>query len=209
MKSDREDLLLEHEVDGIREYDNPLPGWWVGLFWVTILFCLPYVLFYHSVDGRSIHDEYDQDVGEHAARLIEKYGKLTNDIPTLQKYMVDPTAMSAMQSLFKGKCAQCHSSDAGGGVGPNLTDDYYINIKKLDDIANVIRAGVPLKGMPTWGGQLSDTQIVLMASYVAQLRGRPIQGQAPKGEKIAPWPKPDPANQAPSTSPSSGSQGSH
>ena len=184
-----ENPLLDHDVDGIREYDNPLPGWWVALFWVTTVFAFPYYLFFHATPGRTIHDEYDAEVAAKAARLIATYGNLANEEPTIQKYMHDPIAMSGMNSVFKAKRAQCHAADGGGGVGPNLTDDFYINVKTMTDIANVIRVGVPLKGMPTWGGQLSETEIVLMSSYIAQLRGKPITGKAPQGEKIAPWPQ--------------------
>lgn len=190
MNGSNDDLLMEHEVDGIREYDNPLPGWWVNLFWLSILFCFPYTLYYHGVEGRTIQDEHESDVADRATELIATFGKLENQLPTLQKYMVDPIGLAGAGAMFRGKCAQCHAADGGGGVGPNLSDDHYINVKKIEDIFKVIKDGVPLKGMPAWGTQLSDTQIVLLASYVAQLRGKPIKGAAPKGEVIPAWPDP-------------------
>lgn len=188
MNRSDEDLLLEHEVDGIREYDNPLPGWWVNLFWVTILFCFPYTLYYHGVEGRAIEDEHEAAVADRATQLIKSFGKLENDVPTLLKYMVDPVGLAGAGAMFRGKCAQCHAADGGGGVGPNLTDDHYVNVKNLQDIYRVIKEGVPLKGMPAWGLQMSDTQMVLLAAYVAQLRGKPVRGAAPKGEVIPAWP---------------------
>jgi cytochrome c oxidase cbb3-type subunit 3 len=183
-----EPKLLDHEYDGIREYDNPLPGWWVNLFWLTIVFCVPYTIYYHGVEGRTVHDELDRAVAERAKLLIATYGELEPDAATLTRYSSDAVAMTGMRSVFQGKCAQCHAADGGGGVGPNLTDDHYINVKSIEDLPRVIESGVPLKGMPAWGGQLSRTEIVLIASYVAQLRGRPVAGRAAQGVEIPAWP---------------------
>ncbi len=184
-----EPLLMAHEYDGIREFDNPLPGWWRALFWLSILFCGPYTLWYHFGNGVSIQGEYQQELADQADRLIQTYGKLTPDEPTLLRFMDDKIAMAGMGALFRSKCAQCHNADASGNVGPNLTDDSWINVKTLTDIPAVISAGVAAKGMPTWKGQLADTQIVLLGSYVAELRRHPVPGKAPQGNVIPPWPK--------------------
>ena len=96
-----------------------------------------------------------------------------------------------MAGLFKGNCGACHAADGGGGVGPNLTDDAYINIKELGDIHGLLERGVLAKGMPAWKGQLNDNQLVLMAAYVARLRGTtPASARAPQGTDIAAWPSP-------------------
>ncbi len=183
-----EPLLMTHEYDGIREFDNPLPGWWRALFWISILFCGPYALWYHFGNGVSIQGEYQQELADQADRLIQTYGKLTPDEKTLLRFMDDKIAMAGMGALFRAKCAQCHNADGSGNVGPNLTDDSWINVKTLTDLPTVIANGVAAKGMPSWKGQLADTQIVLLGSYVAQLRLHPVAGKAPQGNPIPAWP---------------------
>ncbi|RMG47927.1 MAG: cytochrome C oxidase Cbb3 [Acidobacteria bacterium] len=182
------DKLFDHDYDGIREYDNPLPRWWVFIFVGTILFCFPYVVYYHFTPGRTIYDALDREVAAYADKLLATYGELTPDEDTILRFMDDDVAMTGMASLFKGRCAQCHLADGSGNVGPNLTDDSWIHVKTLTDIPRVIKNGVPLKGMPAWGERLTDTQIVLLSAYVARLRRNPVPGKAPQGEVIPPWP---------------------
>jgi cytochrome c oxidase cbb3-type subunit 3 len=184
------DKLLDHEYDGIREYDNPLPKWWLWLFVGCIVICWPYILYYHFGSGPSVHDALDAEIAAFADQLMATYGELEPDLPTIARYMDDDVAMTGMSSLFKGKCAQCHLADGSGNVGPNLTDDHWINVKTLTDIPNVLQYGVITKGMPEWGTQLTETQIVLLSSYVAQLRRNPVPGKEPQGDPIDPWPAP-------------------
>jgi cytochrome c oxidase cbb3-type subunit III len=190
-----EDPLLDHEYDGIKEYDNPLPGWWVAMFWLTVLFAIPYVAYFHGKEGRSIHDGYQAELAAYAAQLVATYGNLAADEQTILRYAQDPVAMSGMASVFRSKCAQCHADDGSGMVGPNLTDDAWLNVKQVPDIAAVIRDGLELKGMPAWGERLSETETVLMAAFVASLRAEPVDGKAPQGDVLPPWPdvEPEPA----------------
>ncbi len=185
--------LLDHEYDGIHEYDNPLPGWWVWLFALTTLFALPYIGWYHLGIGPSIYDDLDAEVAAYAEQLLATYGELEPDEPTILRFMNDRVAMTGMSGLFKGKCAQCHTANGSGNVGANLTDDHWINVEKLTDIHSVIRDGVIAKGMPVWGDRLTETQIVLLSAYVATLRENPIPGKVPEGKVIPPWP-PAPAS---------------
>lgn len=179
--------LFEHEYDGIREYDNPLPGWWKTLFWLTILFCFPYAVYYHGHAGRSIKDDYEAEVAAFAAQLIATYGELSPDAPTIARFMDDDVAMTGMASLFRSKCAQCHRADGSGNIGPNLTDRNWLHVKKLTDIYKVISEGVPAKGMPTWKDQLTETQRVLMSAYVARLSRHPVAGKEPQGDLVPSW----------------------
>ncbi|MCP3903919.1 MAG: cytochrome C oxidase Cbb3 [Planctomycetes bacterium] len=186
------DKLFEHEYDGIREYDNPMPGWWVAIFWLTILFAFPYITWYHVGKGDSVHDNYEAELAAYAQQLLATYGELEADEPTILRFMDDSVAMTGMASLFKSKCTQCHLADGSGNVGPNLTDDHWINVKTLTDIYSVINEGVIAKGMPEWQGKLTDTEIVLLSAYVAQLRRNPLPDKAPQGDPIAAWPEAPP-----------------
>jgi cytochrome c oxidase cbb3-type subunit 3 len=192
-----QDLLLDHDYDGIQEYDNPLPGWWSTLFWLTILFCLPYISWYHIGVGPSVHDKLDAEIAAYAEQLLATYGDLEADEPTMLRFMDDDVAMTGMAGLFKGKCAQCHVADGGGNIGPNLTDDAWLNVKTLTDIAEVVRNGVDGKGMPAWGDKLTETQIVLISAYVARLRRTPVPGKGPEGSVIPPWPDAPPPEAPP------------
>ncbi len=188
MSDATKDPLLDHDYDGIREYDNPLPGWWVALFWGTILFALPYTAFFHGADGRSIGDDYESEVAAFAEQLIATYGNLHADVATIRQYMDDEVAMAGMASLFRSKCAQCHRADGTGNVGPNLTDRHWINVKALPDVFQTITKGVVAKGMPSWEDQLTETQRVLLSSYVTSLARNPKKGKAPQGDEILGWP---------------------
>ncbi|HEB60311.1 MAG TPA: cytochrome C oxidase Cbb3, partial [Phycisphaeraceae bacterium] len=161
------DKLFDHDFDGIKEYDNPLPTWWVWLWVGSMIFSVFYILWYHVGNGPSIYDKLEKENARFGDAMMAKYGNLKPDEETILKFMNDNDAMSAISSLFKGKCAQCHVADGSGNVGPNLTDDYYIHVKKITDIPDVITKGVLAKGMPPWEGQLTETQIVLLSSYVA------------------------------------------
>jgi len=188
------DELLDHEYDGIREYDNPTPGWWHLIFWASILVCFPYVLFWHfSPMGWSEHEGYDASVAAYYRAQFAKFGDLTADEATIAGLMANENYMNSVAGTFIGKCASCHGQDGKGLVGPNLTDDAYINVKSLPDIYKTINEGVTLKGMPAWGRQLPNTEVVLLSAYVASLRGSGDGGgKAPEGEIAAPWPEAEP-----------------
>jgi cytochrome c oxidase cbb3-type subunit 3 len=94
----------------------------------------------------------------------------------------------AGQNMFKANCATCHAPDGGGKTGPNLTDDFYINVRKPEDIFTVLRDGVEAKGMPKWGKRFSEPQLVLLSAYVAGLRGTsPASPLTSQGDRLGPW----------------------
>ena len=186
--------ILDHDYDGIQEYDNPMPGWWVWLFILTSIFAVPYIMWYHMGNGPSIHDQFEKELAIQSARIVADFGELSPDQPTLVQYMSNEDGLRYAAGIFQAKCATCHASDASGGTGPNLTDDHWINVRTLEDVADVIingRKGV----MPAWKDQYSMTELVLISSYVASLRESPVPGKAPEANAIAidPWPNAAPA----------------
>ena len=185
-----EDMLTGHSYDGIQEYDNPLPGWWKFLFWVTILISPIYYFYFHAgMEGRSIHDQY----GKHMAKIFElrfaEIGELKSDRETLLKYVNDePKWLAVGKVVYETNCVSCHGRDGGGLVGPNLTDDHWKNVRTIEDIAKVIEDGAANGSMPAWKNRLSHpNQIVLTAAYVASMRKEPVDGKAPEGNKIPDW----------------------
>ncbi len=185
--------LIDHEYDGIHEYDNSTPGWWHMIFIASVLFAVPYALFFHwSPIGWSIYDQYQADIDAYNMQAFGKFGDMEHDSNTIASLMYNPEFMDAIKGSFVTKCASCHASDGSGLVGPNLTDGSYKNVKTLEDIYHTIDKGVVAAGMPAWGRQLSDTEMILLAAYVGSLRDQNLPGKAAEGEAIDPWPVVDP-----------------
>lgn len=186
MKTDSPDpLLLDHEIDGIRELDNRLPRWWVWLFYLTIIFAVFYVLHYHVFGtGKLSAGEYQQEMLVGNKIKEASMAKFEVTIGGLEP-STDPVVLSQGKQIFLQMCAPCHRPDGGGLVGPNLTDDYWIHGPLFGDNLKTIWNGVPDKGMVTWKGLLKPAEIHAVASYIYTLRGtqppnpKPREDQAP------------------------------
>lgn len=177
----------DHEYDGIQEYDNPMPRWWRWTFWATAYFAVCYVLWFHVfVRGTSIQQEYLADLS--AAREEAAKRDLGTEVSeaALDKLMHNGAVMTDARTAFSKRCAPCHGPNGEGLIGPNLTDDYWIHgHATLMDIYGVVNGGVPSKGMPEWGKQLSRIEVAKLAAYVGSIRGKHIQGKAPEGTLLA------------------------
>jgi cytochrome c oxidase cbb3-type subunit 3 len=189
-EQNNESRLMDHEYDGIQEYDNPLPRWWNWLFIGSIVFSGLYVTWYHIGVGPSVEEKYDAEVTAYVERLLEALGEIQADDATIVRFMNNEDWMKAMSGTFVGNCSQCHAADGGGGIGPNLTDDRYKNVTTPKDIYDVIANGIEGASMAAWKDRLRDPQIILLASYVASLRGTtPANPIAPEGNVAPPWPE--------------------
>jgi cytochrome c oxidase cbb3-type subunit 3 len=183
-----QDQLLDHEYDGIREYDNPLPRWWVWMWAGSFVFSLAYYFHYHvSGNGESVAAAYQADVRQ--ARESEAKKSLVQPVSeeSLGKLMSDATLMNDAKALFDLRCAACHGDRAQGVIGPNLTDDAWLHGSgTLTDIFSVISNGVLAKGMPAWDRQLSPIELRKVAAFVGTQRGKALVGKAPEGAVFAP-----------------------
>lgn len=190
------DPLTDHSYDGIREYDNPTPGWWHLIFLGTVVFSVFYAIFWHASPMAWTEQEaWAAAQEEEYAKLFGSVGELKPDQATLLDTMTNDKFMQVARGKFIGTCAACHGSDGGGlpASGVNLTDDHYKNVKKIEDIFTVITNGAAAGAMPAHESRFSVNERVLLAAYVASLRGTNVPGgQAPAGDVIAPWPKPAP-----------------
>lgn len=188
-KNDR-DIVLDHEYDGIREYDNPTPGWWNFIFFASVVFSVWYFLYYHaSTISTSIAQGYSNDVGDDLKRRFSTIGDLKPDEATLLKYMGNAEWSAVGASVFKTNCISCHGPDGAGQIGPNLTDDNYKNVRMITDIARVVSDGAAGGAMPSWKTRLHPNEVVLVSAYVASLRGKNLPGpRGPEGSLIAAWP---------------------
>jgi len=184
-----EPVLLDHDNDGIREYDNPTPGWWTTIFWGSVLFAVVYFAYYHVGIGPSLDDVYQAELGTYYAEQAERLGDLQADEATILWIAHDDKTLLGGQAMFRSNCAQCHGADGGGGTGPNLADDAWINVKGVEDIYRMIHDGQVGKGMPAWGDRFKRPQLVVLTAYVASLRGKATGApKPPQGDAIAPWP---------------------
>jgi cytochrome c oxidase cbb3-type subunit 3 len=185
------EFLTGHSYDGIQEYDNPLPGWWKFLFWFFILIAPPYYFYMQAPAAeRSIHDQYNKHMASVFEQRFSQIGELTADRETILKYMNDePKWLKVGEVIYKTNCVSCHKTDGGGAVGPNLTDDYWKNVRSVEGIASVIENGAANGAMPAWKNRLTHpNQVVLTAAYVASLRKKPaVGGKEPEGNKIPEW----------------------
>ena len=184
------ELLTDHSYDGIQEYDNPLPGWWKFLFWISIFFAPLYVLYFHfGVEGRTVYDQYDRHMASIFEMKFSQIGELTPDRETILQYMNEPEWLAVGKVVFKTNCVSCHGAEGQGAIGPNLTDDNWKNVRNVEDIAKVISEGAANGSMPAWGNRLSHVnQVVLTAAYLASMRENPIAGPKPaEGNVIPPW----------------------
>ena len=185
------DALTGHEYDGIQEFDNPLPGWWKWLFVGSMLFAFPYYAYYHfGATGRSVEEGWAMANAANSRLQFATIGELKPDRQTLVKFLNDKSGLGIGKSVYKSNCVSCHGSEGGGLVGPNLTDENYKNINTIEDIVRVINVGAGAGAMPAWQNRLDQNERILVACYVASLRGTQPGGspKGPEGKLIAPWP---------------------
>lgn len=186
MTEDNDTPLTDHEYDGIQEYDNPLPMWWLGTFFLTIIFGFHYWLHYSIAGGPSQLDELKEDVRKLEVRQKKSEGASETE-EALAVIASSTEAKTRGQEIYAAKCAVCHGPQLQGLIGPNLTDDYWLHGKgKLTDIIATVRKGVLDKGMPSWEGMLPKSDIQAVVAFVNSRRGsNPPSPKAPQGEKIA------------------------
>jgi len=202
------DELLNHDYDGIREYDNDLPPWWLWLFYVTIAIAVVYLFHYHllgtgDVDAGTLKASTISDgvmynyqspwegtapvatsAPAPASTSAEKQPTPSQDeeIPRI----TEPARLDHGAQVFAKNCVPCHGDKGQGVIGPNLTDDYWIHGGTMTEVVKVITYGVPAKGMIPWGGTLSRDDILDVAGFVLErLHGtNPPNAKPPQGVKV-------------------------
>ena len=173
--------------EDLEEYNNPLPRWWLNMFYITLIFGIVYLALYPGLGsfkgllGWTGVGQYEQEMAEAEAT----YGPIFNqylDRP-LEQVAQNREALQMGERLFVTYCATCHGSDARGARGfPNLRDDEWLYGNDGAAIKQTIvqgRSGV----MPPWGAALGEAGVVQMAEYVVSLSGRehdPAQADAAK-----------------------------
>ncbi len=189
------DVLLDHDYDGIHELDNALPPWWKYGFYFTIGVAFIYILNYHVFgSGKNPLQEYEEEMNK-AKIAKEQYDSKNKDkIDETNIPMADAAGIAKGKEIFTTTCKPCHGAAGEGGVGPNLTDDYWIHKGSLNDVYQSIKHGYPDKGMPSWATQFSPKEMSLLASFVKSIHGtNPPSAKAPQGDLFTESASPKPA----------------
>ena len=176
------DIMMDHEYDGIRELDNDLPPWWKYGFLVSIIAAFIYLINFHVIKTGDLQiAEYNKSIA--SAKLAkEEYEKMNaNNVNENNVTMLtDAAEIAKGGNTFREMCSACHGKAGQGGVGPNLTDDYWLHGGSIKDIFKSIKFGWPDKGMKSWQSDLSPVQIREIASFIKTLKGTHPDGAKEK-----------------------------
>lgn len=174
-----QDKLLDHDSDGIQEYDNDLPRWWLYLFYFTIAWSAVYIWFFHLSGRPTPREALEQQMVAQQNAPSSSDGESVNWAALAS----DEKVKTKGREVFMGKCMPCHSADGGGLVGPNLTDKHWIHGGKPNDIYKVVQNGVPEKGMLAWKNLMTKEELIGVTVHVLSLKGtKPANPKAPEGK---------------------------
>jgi cytochrome c oxidase cbb3-type subunit III len=181
------DELLSHNYDGIQEYDNDLPRWWLYLFHITIVFALVYYVYFElSAAGKYPVDQLPDQMAQLQAVREANAPKPELSVDSeagLLAMALKPEAQAKGKEIFTTRCVVCHADKGQGLIGPNLTDDYWIHGGKITDIKRTVVNGVLEKGMLAWQGVLSPDEINQVVAFVWSIHGtNPPAAKAPDGQ---------------------------
>lgn len=179
------DILLHHDYDGIHELDNSLPPWWLNMFYITILWAVGYMFYYHwGGGGPSSGEEYKQQMERAKKEMAVALAGQANAVDESNvTVLTDAGMLGEGELIFKNNCVACHGQKGEGGVGPNLTDEYWIHGGGIKNVFKTIKVGVPDKGMISWAAQLKPSDMQKVGSYILTLQGtNPPNPKAPQGD---------------------------
>lgn len=181
-----EDIILDHDYDGIKELDNVLPPWWLAGFYITIVLMVIYAVRVFFFGAYNQVEEFNTAMAE-AKIQVEQYKKENPELFSTDniKLLTDEASLKRGKELFTEKtCTACHRDDLGGSIGPNLTDDKWIMGGGVKNIFNTIsKGGREGKGMIAWESTISRKDRELLASYIVSMYGTsPKEPKAPEGD---------------------------
>lgn len=187
--SAEKNMELDHDFDGIKELNNPIPYWFNVLFYGTIVIGITYFFVYHVYDLAPLQAaEYEIAMKEaeiEKAEYVKRAGNLVDESNV--KLITDKSKITEGANLFTAKCAVCHGNNGEGKVGPNLTDEYWIHGGDIQSVFKTIKYGVASKGMVAWQNSMNGGQMQELASFVLSLQGtKPAGAKEPQGEKAVP-----------------------
>lgn len=179
------EIILDHNYDGIKELDNDLPPWWRYGFYASIVFAAIYLLRFHVFDGPNQYDELESSL-EVAKIQLEEYKKNAKDLIDFESVteLTDASDLAQGKIVYESYCVACHMPDGGGGIGPNLTDEYWILGGGIKNIFHTVsEGGRSGKGMVPWKSTLTPMEMAQVSSYILTFQGTtPAKPKEPEGE---------------------------
>ncbi len=179
------DIQINHPHDGIYELDNGMPPWLRNVFIGSIAFAFAYMWYYHSYQNgeKGQMYEYKMAVREGEIQKLEAAERQENAVSEATVVALkNADELEEGKDIFIGKCAACHGQKGEGGVGPNMTDDYWIHGGSIKNLFSTVKNGVPDKGMISWKEQLKPKEMQEVTSYILTLKGtNPPNPKAPQG----------------------------
>ena len=190
-----QDKLLDHDADGIQEYDNPLPGWLNAILWGAIVFSVLYIAFYAlTFAPDSYTAQLRADTIEHRAELQAYFDENPLVPPSAEELLAgvsDPEVIAVGRARYLKNCASCHGENAQGLIGPNLTDAYWLHGGRVTQVFYTLVKGVAAKGMPPWGRAIAPEEIAALTSYIRSIQGsNPPDAKSAEGELFEAEPVP-------------------
>lgn len=178
---DESSVDIGHSYDGIRELDNTTPPWFTYSFIGTIIFAIVY-LYQFNFSGSIPHQEDEFAVEMKKAQVLQ------DSLMKLEGNKFDENSVTMLgvadiedgRKVYTANCSACHGDKGQGGVGPNLTDDYWLHGGSIKDVFHTIKYGYVEKGMKSWKDDFSPKQIAQLASFVKSLRGSNPPGSKEK-----------------------------
>ena len=176
--------VVIHEYDGIQEYDNDLPNWWLNALYATIVFAAAYWFHYQvfesgETQAQSYHREMQSVYAAEAARLRASRSVTPAALLALSR---DDATVRQGREVFAQTCVACHAANAGGNIGPNLTDEFWLHGKAPEQIYRNVTEGFPTRGMPAWGPQIGADRIMSVTAFLLTVRDTHVAGgKAPQG----------------------------
>lgn len=181
-------VIAGHTYDGIKEYDNPMPGWWVWTFVLSVVFA---ILYWAGITFFDAIPTYEDSLASSRAELVERrqaYAEANPpfiaDAEGLARVVADPSQVVAGAALYSTVCAACHADQGQGLIGPNLTDQYAIHPMDDSNVYSIIANGLPEAGMPPWESAFTPEEMGQIVAYVQALRNNPVEGKEPQGDLI-------------------------
>lgn len=184
-----------HELDGIKEYDNPMPGWLMAIWWGSLLFAAVYLIYYALSFGEgTLEAEYRQQTQQALTEVQAHFDANPIAAPSPASLLMgaaNPAVLEAGAARFAKSCAACHGDHAQGLIGPNLTDDRWLHGGSVEQVFQTVAKGWPAKGMPPWGRAVRPDELSALVSYLRSLQGsNPSNPRQPEGEAFVPEPIP-------------------
>ncbi len=178
----QEDQLKDggHAFDGIQEYDNNLPRWWLMMFYATIIWSIWYIPYYHGGPGKVGVDQLKVDLTELAAERAKLNAGSSLDEAGLRSLAGDPVRIAAGKDLYATNCVACHGAEGLGSVGPNLRDRFWVCEPTMTGLVTVLeKGGRAGKGMQSFA-QLGTENVRNLAVYIVALNRQGLKANPAK-----------------------------